>query len=228
MSAVLIIPSPIYSGDAFTIPVKFWTDSTNTTALNMTGNLVGLTIKENINDPDEFAVFKKDLAGDSSGVFNFNVPGLVTCTYWVDAKMWTGSASGPRSPVVTPQQFSVLQSITARAAAETGATTPPVFNPSNAGSYVAGTIVLDQSGSLWVGVTPESTDTAPSPPNWTPAGITPPPRPFNIAHAAKYVAGSRVLDGSGDLWLGVSPSSGDTAPSAPNWLLIGTAAQQWI
>jgi hypothetical protein len=112
MNAIIAIPGPIYSGDAFTVRLAFWTDTTNTVALDMTGLQVGLTIKENLNDADAAADFEQDLAGDTTGKFNFAVAGLETANYWVDAKMWSG---GQRSSVIAPQQFSVLQSITARA-----------------------------------------------------------------------------------------------------------------
>jgi hypothetical protein len=115
-----ILPLPLFSGDSFQIPLIFWSvlptnpnDVTTGTVQNLTGTTVGCTIKGNQNDTDAQAVFKDDIAGDTTGKITFSVPGLNAGSYWIDIKMW--NSSNARSPVIGPTQFTVNQSITDRA-----------------------------------------------------------------------------------------------------------------
>ena|ERR1700756_5409885 len=112
------------SGDDIPIPVIFF-QSDNLTPIDMTGQTVGITIKEALTDangnpvPDSQAIFSQDLPGDTSGTFSFLIPGftlgnptLLPGNYFVDCKKW--DLTGKRSTVFT-SSLPINESVTLRA-----------------------------------------------------------------------------------------------------------------
>lgn len=109
-----IFPQAICSGDIFPINLLFKNQSTGNPE-DMTGSTVGVTVKSGELDEstvdDSDAVFQHDIAGDTTGKFTFYVGPLDAGDYWIDVKMWSGTA---RTTVLTPVQMHVLQGVTVR------------------------------------------------------------------------------------------------------------------
>jgi hypothetical protein len=109
-----IFPQILCSGDTIPINLTF-TDKATGNPYNLTGNTVGLTVKTEPEDSDDtLAAFHQDMPGDATGKISFSVSPLEAGTYWLDVKMWTGTTSGPRTTVIPPLQFNVIQSVTTR------------------------------------------------------------------------------------------------------------------
>jgi hypothetical protein len=89
-----IFAQPFYSGDCIPITVEFF-GADNVTPLDLTGQYVGLTVKQNQSDPDANALYKSDIAGTTSGIINFLIPGftgtiptLAAGSFPFDIKRW--------------------------------------------------------------------------------------------------------------------------------------------
>lgn len=107
-----LFPNPPCSGDAIPLKLTF-KDKATGNPYNLTGATVGITVKIAPSDePDTNAVFKQDVAGDTTGIIQFYVDPLAVGSYWLDVKMWNGSQH--RSTVIAPAKFSVVQSVTSR------------------------------------------------------------------------------------------------------------------
>ena len=119
-----IFTSAFPSGDDIPINVQFY-QSDNVTVKNMTGYTVGMTVKTALTDPqtgnaipDSQALYQKDLAGNTTGLFSFLIPGqtanaptLVPGNYFMDIKQWDPSAK--RTTVLTTM-LAINESVTLR------------------------------------------------------------------------------------------------------------------
>jgi len=109
-----IFPQTLCSGDTIPINLTF-TDKTTGNPYNLTGNTLGLTVKEEPEDSDDTkAPFHQDVVGDATGKISFSISPLAAGTYWLDVKMWQGPTTAPRTTVIPPLQFNVVQSVTTR------------------------------------------------------------------------------------------------------------------
>jgi hypothetical protein len=121
-----IFPQAFPSGDDIPFNLQFYA-SDNVTVKNMTGYTVGITVKSSITDPqtgvpvpDSAALFKEDLAGNTTGLFAFEIPAqtagvptLVPGTYFLDVKQW--DSTGKRTTVLTTT-LPINDSVTQRSA----------------------------------------------------------------------------------------------------------------
>lgn len=120
-----IFPAPFYSGDDIPIDIQFY-QADNVTPKPMTGFTVGMTVKATLDDgqgnltPDSAALYQADLAGNSTGLFHFAIPGETNAAptfqpgeYYLDVKQWDASAK--RQNVLTTMLV-VNQSVTLRTA----------------------------------------------------------------------------------------------------------------
>jgi hypothetical protein len=118
-----IFTEAFVSGDDIVLPFQFYQPD-NMTVKPMTGFVVGMTVKQTLEDsegnpiPDSQALFKKDLAGDNTGLFTFTIPGSTTGTvtlapgsYYLDLKQW--DSTGKRSTVLTTT-LPITESVTLR------------------------------------------------------------------------------------------------------------------
>jgi hypothetical protein len=125
MATIQILAETLYQGDDYTLPVEV---VDNGVAISLVGQTVGLTIKFSDDQRDDLAIFKKDIAGDSTGIVVWDVPGFNGSTYpnsiiswgtftfpvgilFMDLKKW--GADGKRSTLATGT-LTVLPSTTAR------------------------------------------------------------------------------------------------------------------
>jgi hypothetical protein len=104
----------VYSGDAIPLTLQFY-QADGTTPLDLTGRIIGTTIKLKATDLDADALFQKDIAGDPTGVISYLIPGLDVGGYWIDVKSWDVALGYQRSTVIGSQKFQVEQSVTLRA-----------------------------------------------------------------------------------------------------------------
>jgi hypothetical protein len=114
------------SGDDIPLEVQFY-QSDNITVQDMTGYTVGMTIKQTATDPqtgdpipDSAALYQKDLAGNTTGLFSFKIPGQAAGIptfqpgeYFLDLKQW--DPAGERSTVLTTM-LPIAESVTQRSA----------------------------------------------------------------------------------------------------------------
>ena len=114
------------SGDDIPLSVQFY-QADNVTPKDMTGFTVGMTVKQTVTDPqtglpvpDSAALYQKDLAGNTSGLFQFKIPGqtagaptLAPGNYFLDLKRW--DSTGLRTTVLTTG-LPINESVTQRAA----------------------------------------------------------------------------------------------------------------
>jgi hypothetical protein len=114
------------SGDDIPLSVQFY-QADNVTPKDMTGYTVGMTVKATVTDPqtklpvpDSAALYEKDLAGNTSGLFPFKIPGqtagaptLAPGEYYLDVKRW--DSTGTRTTVLTTA-LAINESVTQRAA----------------------------------------------------------------------------------------------------------------
>ena len=112
------------SGDDIPLSIQFY-QADNVTPKDMTGYTVGLTVKTTVTDPqtdlpipDSSALFQKDLAGNTTGLFPFLIPGqtagvptLVPGNYFLDVKQW--DSTGKRTTVLTTT-LPINESVTQR------------------------------------------------------------------------------------------------------------------
>jgi hypothetical protein len=117
--AISIFTQPFFSGDCIPITVKFF-GADNVTPLDLTGQTVGITVKRNQTDLDSAALYEKDIAGSTTGVINFLIPGftgstptLIPGSYFFDVKRW--DTTGCRYNAVA-SSLNINQSTTARQA----------------------------------------------------------------------------------------------------------------
>jgi hypothetical protein len=117
--ATSIFTQPFFSGDCIPITVSFF-GADNTTPMDLTGQYVGITIKHNQTDADANALYKNDIAGNTTGIINFLIPGftssaptLIAGTYPFDIKRW--DATGCRYNAVASNLI-ISPSTTARQA----------------------------------------------------------------------------------------------------------------
>jgi hypothetical protein len=103
----------LYSGDVIPLTLKFY-QTDGITPLNLTGIVIGTTVKTSLNASDANALYQKDTAGDTTGVITFNIPGMSANTYWIDVKWWNTAQANLRQTVVGASQFTVNQSVTVR------------------------------------------------------------------------------------------------------------------
>jgi hypothetical protein len=89
-----IFAQPFPSGDCIPIRLEFFA-ADNVTPMDLTGQYVGTTVKREQTDPDSSALYQHDIAGDSTGVINFMIPGftgsaptLIPGVYFIDFKRW--------------------------------------------------------------------------------------------------------------------------------------------
>ena len=113
------------SGDDIPLNIQFY-QSDNVTPENMTGYTIGITIKETVTDPqtdepipDSAALFQQDLAGNTTGLFAFLIPGqtagaptFVPGDYYMDVKQW--NSTNQRTTVLTTM-LPIIESVTQRA-----------------------------------------------------------------------------------------------------------------
>jgi hypothetical protein len=121
-----IFTQAFVSGDDIPLSVQFY-KSDNVTIKDMTGFTVGMTVKSTIIDPqtevpipDSQALFQMDLAGNTTGLFSFVIPGqtagnptLAPGNYYLDLKQW--DPTNKRTTVVTTM-LPVTDSVTQRTA----------------------------------------------------------------------------------------------------------------
>ncbi len=101
----------LYSGESNPLALRFY-EADGVTPLDLTGQFVGATVKAKPTDPDSAALYKSDVAGNSSGLVEYLIPPLAAGAYCIDVKQWDSAYE--RSTVIGSQNFSVLQSVTAR------------------------------------------------------------------------------------------------------------------
>lgn len=106
----VIFPYIIYSGDPIPVSLTFYQPD-GVTIKDLTGIVVGCTLKVNITDADTAALYKKDTSGTSSGKVTFELPGQPAGEYWFDVKTWDNT--NIRQPVLQTQ-IPVQQSVTQR------------------------------------------------------------------------------------------------------------------
>src|SRR5690349_19895623 len=95
-----VFSSSFITGDDIPLNVQFY-QSDNVTVKDMTGYTVGMTLKTAFTDdqgnpvPDSAALYQKDSAGNTSGLFAFLIPGqtlgaptLEPGNYYLDLKQW--------------------------------------------------------------------------------------------------------------------------------------------
>jgi hypothetical protein len=103
----------LYSGDVIPLTLNFY-QADGKTPLDLTGIVIGCTVKVNNTSPDSSAVFQQDTAGGTTGVISYVIPGLAPASYWIDVKWWNTAQNNARQTVVGSSQFVVNQSITQR------------------------------------------------------------------------------------------------------------------
>jgi len=104
----------LYNGDAIPLTLQFF-QADGTTPLDLSGKVIGTTVKLKPTDPDSAALFQKDIHGDATGIISFLISSLNVGGYWIDVKSWDVALGYQRSTVIGSQKFSVEQSVTARA-----------------------------------------------------------------------------------------------------------------
>lgn len=111
-----IFPQPLYSGDVIPLQLSFF-EADGTTPKPLTGNTIGLTVKtQPSNTDDAQGIYSQDVVGDATGIINFQITPLNAGNYYLDIKNWiTGQTPPQRTTIIGTTQFTILQSVTARA-----------------------------------------------------------------------------------------------------------------
>jgi hypothetical protein len=104
----------LYSGDIIPLTLNFY-QSDGKTPLDLTNITIGTTVKNHPTDTDANSLFWQDIPGTTSGIISYNIPGLNAGTFWIDVKWWNVAQNNLRQTVIGATQFTVQQSITARA-----------------------------------------------------------------------------------------------------------------